>query len=241
MHVFKNSLLLHDCLIKTQLRNMKKLIFLAFIGICISCTSSRIVKPLEKNEKEIGLSLGGPLIHFSDLVIPIPFTSLHYAQGITDDITAFGGLHTTSLISGVIHVDAGIVANLLTEDKYYFGVSASPALHFMTDIWEYNTKLFPTIDINAYRTYNERGNFFYFGVTNWFDLAKYKAHDELNTNKWLFAPQIGHTAIRKKWNINIELKYLAPNISNQKLVVDYIKPFGDKGTIGLYLGFNYRF
>ncbi|MBS4013562.1 MAG: hypothetical protein KGZ97_07350 [Bacteroidetes bacterium] len=220
---------------------MKKLIFLAIIGLCLSCTSSRIVKPLGKNEKEVGLSLGGPLVHFSDLVIPIPFTSLHYAQGVTDDVTAFGGLHTTSLIAGVIQIDAGAVVNVLSEEKYYFGLSTTPSIHFMTDIWEYNSKLFPTIDINAYRTYNARGSFFYFGMTNWFDLAKYQAHGEPNAHKWLFAPHFGHTAIRKKWNINIELKYLAPNVSNQKLVVDYIKPFGDKGTLGLYLGFNYRF
>ncbi|MFW5793362.1 MAG: hypothetical protein ACOCWC_03690 [Bacteroidota bacterium] len=217
-------------------------VFIIILSLALfSCTSSRIVKPLNKNEKEIGLSLGGPLISFSDLVIPIPLTSLHYAHGYNDNLTLYGGLHTTSLLSGVIHTDIGIVQNIFSEDNYYFGTSINPSLHFMIDIWEGNPKLFPSIDFNLYRTYNESGNFFYFGATNWFDLVKYKAHGELNTTKWLISPQIGHTFMRNKWNINLEVKYLLPYISNQDIVVDYVKWTGNYGTIGIYLGFNYRF
>ncbi len=218
-----------------------RFIFIIASFIFFSCTSSRIVKPLNEKEKEIGLSIGGPMIYFSDISIPIPLTSLHYAYGYNNELSLYGGLHTTSLLSGVIHTDFGIVQNIIDEDNFYFGASVNPGLHFMIDTWEGNPKLFPTVDLNVYRTYSDKGNFFYFGATNWFDLVKFRAHDELNTTKWLVSPQLGHTFVRNNWNINLEVKYLVPYISNQDIVVDYVKWTGNYGTIGIYLGFNYRF
>ncbi len=221
---------------------MKIYLPIIFISLLVfSCTSSRVVKPLEDGDKEVGLSLGGPLINFSDVVIPIPLTSVHYARGLSNSFTTYGSLHTTSLISGVIHTEMGVLYNFLDENEYYFGLSASTGFNFMVDIWEWNPKMFPVLDINAYKTYNDKGSFYYFGISNWFDLARYKAHGEINTNKWLFAPHIGHTYVGEKWNINVEIKYLAPHVSNEDIVVDYVKWFGSRGAPGIYLGFNYRF
>jgi hypothetical protein len=64
---------------------------------------------------------------------------------------------------------------------------------------------------------------------------------ELQKNHWMFSPQIGHSFSGKKWNMNIEAKVIAPYLSNEKIVVDYITPFSNKGAFGIYLGYTRKF
>ena len=54
-------------------------------------------------------------------------------------------------------------------------------------------------------------------------------------------PIIGHSLIGKKWNFNLEAKVIAPNLSNEKLLVDFVTPFQTHGAFGLYFGFTRTF
>ena len=60
-------------------------------------------------------------------------------------------------------------------------------------------------------------------------------------NHWIFMPSIGHSIVGKKWNFNIEAKIIAPNLSNEKLVVDYQTPLKNKGALGIYFGCTHKF
>lgn len=205
-----------------------------------SCTPSRVVRPLEKGQKTVSAHLGGPLIGFSGTTIPVPFTTVHYAQGITDKTTAYGSIHTTSLLFGVFQTDIGACQQIYFNDSLRFGISVNPALNLAFDKWEKKFKCWPQLDINAYWEIKSKKSFVYGGIENWFELAKYKAHGVPQKNHWLIAPQIGYTYVRKKWNYAFETKFMAPNIINTPNVVEY-RGIGGKGAIGMYISFTRKF
>ena len=110
---------------------MKLLKLIFFLVFLYSCAPSRFVKPLKKNEKALNLSLGGELIRFGNAVIPVPFTSIVYGQGITDKTTVFGSIHTTSALFGNFQTDVGVVQQLYKNDSLKIGITISPALNFI--------------------------------------------------------------------------------------------------------------
>jgi len=201
---------------------------------------SRIVKPLDKGQKAISANLGGPLIGFSGTTIPVPFTSIMYAQGINEKITTYGSIHTTSLLFGVFQTDLGACYGLYYNDSLRIGLSVTPAANIAYDKWEGNFKLWPQVDVNVYWDINPKKSFIYLGVDNWFELSKLKAHNETQENNWILNTQIGYTHVRKKWNYNIEAKYLVPYLNNQPNVVEY-KGINDKGAVGIYISFTRKF
>ena len=71
---------------------LKSTLIILTLSVFYSCAPSRFVQPLEKDEKAITASLGGPLTQIPGVAtIPIPHTNITYGQGITDKITVFGG------------------------------------------------------------------------------------------------------------------------------------------------------
>ncbi len=231
----------------TQILNkMKTNKLLKLVGIITvillfhSCAPSRIVRPLEKGERQVSANLGGPSMGFAGTVIPMPLTSLSYAHGVSDDVTAFGGVHTTAMLYGVIQTDIGVCYNLYHSDSSKFGLSVNPVANFAYDTYEGNFKFWPEVDLNAYWEFKPKKSFVYLGVSNWFELASKRAHDEPQENRWLYNPHIGYTYVRSKWNYNFETKYLVPNVDTKPNVVDY-KGIGGKGAVGIYFTFTRKF
>lgn len=217
------------------------LVVVLFIG----CAPSRQVRTLEKGETAVSGSFGGPLINLFGITMPIPYTTVAVAHGVRDDITVFGGLHTTSLMFSTIQTDLGMTWRWFAPDtakRYIPGFSSNFVMNSLVDLKEGATDFYPEVDLNAYWEYSsKKKHYIYFGVDNWFDLKYKRAHDVPKTNHWIFNPHIGHTWETTNWNYNLEFKYLAPNQSNQKLVVDYAQWFGKKGAPGLYFSISRRF
>jgi hypothetical protein len=59
---------------------------------------------LGKDEQAVNLSLGGPVISYSDLPIPLPFLTATYGYGLDSTLTGFGSLNITSLFYGNVLV-----------------------------------------------------------------------------------------------------------------------------------------
>jgi hypothetical protein len=213
---------------------------LLFILGAQSCAPSRIIKPLEKGEQSLSTNLGGPLIKFGSAPIPIPLTSVMYARGLDNKTTAFGSLHTTSLLFGVIQTDIGICREIYTSEKLQLGLSVNPVLNFAFDTWEANAKLWPELDLNIHKDLFSKKGFVYLGAANWFEFSSTRAHGETQKTHWLINPHIGFNWAPKKWAYNIEAKYLAPGKNNQPNVVDYIGIQG-KGALGVYFSIAKKF
>ena len=217
----------------TQPKITHFVLFTAMTLLCAYCTPSRIVQPLQKGERQVGAHLGGPLIKFAGAPIPIPFTSLSYAQGVTNKLTAFGGVGLTAAAFGVADIDVGATYGLLVPQGARPGVSVSTDWHFMLDKWAGVFSCYPTLDANAYWTIGKPRNTAYIGLNNWFELRNTRAHGELQTQHWLPNLQAGYIFRHGKWNYTLEAKYLAAGIDNVKLVPDYIGA-GGYGAFGFY-------
>jgi len=223
--------------------NFKLLSRIALCSVALqqlfSCAPTRFYKPLEKGEQALTATFGGPLINVPNVAsMPIPFTSLGYGRGITDDLTVFGSWQTTSSIFGVVHVDFGASHQLWKKEN--MGISAALGSHFLIDIFEWKPSLYPQLSANYYYTYKQNAEKnssadFYVGTENWFDLRARLAHDVPNTNRVLWNMHLGHTFNKNLWSYQLEVKILAPYLNND-VVVDYISPFGNKGGMGFYFG-----
>ncbi|MBI34478.1 MAG: hypothetical protein CMP67_03850 [Flavobacteriales bacterium] len=209
--------------------------------ILFSCAPSRFVNTLPKGETQIGASLGGAMVNLFGLTIPTPYSSVVIGHGIRDDITLYGGLHTTALLFNTFQTDLGVTKRLYHSDSSNFWVpdlSGSFTLNTLFEMKDYAFDVFPQMDLNAVWKYgSKRSNFFYIGASNWFDLSKYKAHEELQTNAIIFNPHIGNTWQKKNWSLTLEYKVLGVMQSNQDIVVDYAKWHGNHSVPGIFVGF----
>ena len=212
----------------------KLFIFLLF-GFLFACAPARFVKPLAKKQHAAILSFGGPLIKYGSGTISMPFLTAGYGYGIDSSLTGFGALNITSALYGNFQLDVGATKRLWKQKNY------RPALTITTvaNVIYRNKdakKLYPQLTVNAFWEYGKRKNFFYSGVDNWFELAAKRQYGITQKNHWIFMPMIGHSFGGQKWNFNLEAKVIAPNLSNEKLVVDYVTPFQAHGAFGLYFG-----
>lgn len=203
------------------------------IVVLNACAPSRYVKPLAKNQKALAFSFGGPLIRFSNAPIPIPFSTLGYAQGITNDLTLFGNLHTTSALFGNAQLDLGATFQpLKKEDRY--GFTVSPALQTAYNVR--NTtgfRIWPSLDLNSYWHPRKKPSYVYAGINTWFKLASRRAHEEPQKRWAIPNLHLGYTHVKTKWQHQVEVKYLGIGIPNLPGVVDYIG-ISHKGSFGIY-------
>ena len=221
----------------------KKILFFSFLVIVSSCSPVRFVKPLQKEEKAVSFNLGGPLIGFAGTTIFIPFTAFTYAQGINDKTTTFGSLHTTSLLFGNIQSDIGVLREIIPYDSItplLPGITVSAIANVIYGTSANIFKLWPEADVNFYWNLNNKRHFVYAGMTNWFEMSAFKSHNEVQQQRWIISPQVGISGNGLKWISQLELKFLAPNISNKDIVVDYRSP-GNTGAIGVYYSITRKF
>ena len=218
------------------------IIILTFTALIYSCAPTRVVKPLKKGEKTVSFHAGGPMIRYSNLNIPVPFTSIMGAWGFTNDLTFFNAIHTTSLLYKTVHTEFGTLINLYDPKCYSYRpwVTLSHVANIVFDTRKFNVKYWPQLDLNAYWHYKQKDSYFYLGVSNWFEFSSHKAHEEKQNEQLYISPYAGHTFVRKKMEYTLEYKLLAPHVSNQLSVVEK-KSFGSKGVNAFYINITRKF
>lgn len=209
-------------------------------GFLFSCAPARFVKPLAKKQHTVALSLGGPLIKYSGATIPIPFLTACYGYGIDSTLTGFAGLNITSALYGNLQMELGATKQVLKQKKYIPAISLTPVVNFIYRN-QNAKKLYPQLTLHAFWEYGKRKNYFYLGADNWFELESQRQYEVKQKNHWIFMPMIGHCYAGKKWNLTVEAKVIAPNLSNEKLVVEYVTPFQTHGVLGVYIGYTRSF
>jgi hypothetical protein len=232
---------------------MKNLFYVGLFALFVSCAPTRFIKPLEYKQHAITGSFGGALTNVPGVaVIPIPHTSLGYGYGLHKNTTVYGSWYTTAAVFGVFQMDAGITQSLWRDSLNRMGITVSPGVNFMVDVFEKNARIWPQLDANYYFDYKkwtketengkqeQKTNSFYFGFTNWFELQSTRAHVVTQKNRLIFSPQVGHIFERNKWNFTLEVKLMAPYASNQYIVVDYVSPLGKRGALGTFFGCTYK-
>ncbi len=218
--------------------NIGKAFYLLLGGIMLSaCSVTRVVEPLPQGAQEVQFSLGGPLIHLFGTTIPTPLTSLSYNYGYKENLTLSGGLNLTSLAFGVIHLDIGATYGLWRDSLStgYAGVSIRPSFYLTTDVYQWQTRFFPQLDLMIYYKLNK--HLLYTGLVNFFELKRTRAHNLTQPKLWFWNPTLGYQYEAKHWRWQVEVRWLAPDVRSDYRVPDYVQPFGKpNGTLGLYIG-----
>lgn len=210
------------------------------ISLFMSCAPARFVEPLDKGDLAIGVSLGGPTIDFGG-PLPLPLSSIEVGYGIDSTLTVHGGWHTTAAAFGNAQIDAGITYQFLEQKKARPSLSISPAFNFIYNFDSGDARIWPIIDVNAFWNYGKRRNYFYAGLNNYIEPMEFKALDQIQTDRWILSPQIGHVFKGKKrpWRITTEFKFIAPYKNNVNAFVPYKSIFGEWGASSIYVGFSY--
>jgi hypothetical protein len=219
---------------------MRYLFLFAFVAALGSCAPSRFVKPLEAKQQAVNLSLGGALIEYSGLTIPMPLVTATYGYGLDSTLTGFASLHLTSALYGNLQTEFGVTKRILQQKGKLPAVSISPVANIIYRN-KNAAKFYPQADVNAYWDFNQHRNYFYVGLSSWFELSGKRAFDEEQPHHWLFSPLVGQTFSRKKWDFTIEAKVIAPNVPDDKMVVDYKTPFSKHGAFGIYFAYTRKF
>jgi hypothetical protein len=209
-----------------------------WLGV-FSCAPSRYVKPLNKGEKNIGFTFGGELIEFGNSTIPLPLTSIAGGYGIDSSLTVFTGLHTTSLYFNNLQLDIGCTKNVYASKNGKTNISVSPVINFITDFDSPTTRLWPQLDINAYRFFGTKNHYAYLGFSNWFELANTRANEQPVSQHWIYNPQMGVVFnLKKNWILTTEIKLLAPNKENTYSFIPWKSMAGNYGATGIFLGIS---
>ena len=236
--------------------NIKLFALLFGALILFSCGPTRFVEPLNPGKKAITASLGGPLINVPGIgTIPIPFTSIGFGYGVNANTTVHGAIFPTAAIFGTYQFEMGLTRSLWQSNSKHMGVTIIPGFNFATDRFEWNSKLWPQLDVNYYWKYkynrqiqddlltnsNKIGAMMYCGMGSWYELASRKVHNVVQSPRVVPIIQIGNDLNWRKWILRTEFKIMAPFSSNKDIVVDYKSLTGDNGAVGLYLGVIKRF
>jgi hypothetical protein len=215
-------------------------ILILLLGYLCSCAPSRFVKPLAAKQKAVSLSLGGPLVAYGNITIPVPFVTAGYGYGFDSTLTGFGAINVTSALYGNIQAELGATKNIFKQQGNLPGLSVTPVLNVISRPGS-GTQLYPQADINLYWDYHRKRNFFYVGLCNWIDPYSSKGSGIKQDHHWLMSPLIGQTFVRRKWNYTVEAKVLAPGLDNSHIALDYKTPLGDNGAFGIYFGITRKF
>lgn len=217
-----------------------KIVLLACIVFVYACSPVKYVKPLEKKQQAVAVSLGGPLISFAGAVIPMPFITANYGYGIDSSLTGFASVNVTSALYGNAQVELGVTKQLLQQKGYIPAFSITPVANIIYRNKDAH-KFYPQLALNAFWEYGKHKNLLYVSLDNWFELSQKRAFGVNQPNHWIWMPTIGHSFTKTKWNFNVEAKIIAPNLSNEKLVVHYQTPLGTHGAMGVYFGCARKF
>lgn len=219
---------------------MRSFWIVTLLFLMYACAPSRYVKPLAKNQRALSFSFGGPLIKFSNAPIPIPFSTLGYAQGLSDNCTMYANLHSTSGLFGNAQFDLGSTFHLFKKEGAY-GFSASPALQSAYSVRnKTGFRLWPTLDLNGYLHLKSKASYVYGGLNGWFELSATRAHDQPQQRHLIPNVHLGYTHVKTKWQHQVEIKYLGIGIPNLPGVVDYIG-LAHKGSFGIYYSLIRKF
>lgn len=233
---------------------MQSLLFLVSGLVFLwSCAPARFVEPLQKGQQVLTGHFGGPIAKVPGIgAIPIPFTSIGYGRGLSNQTTIMGALQTTSLAFGVGQVELGVSQRLWNTDR--MGLSGQLNTNILIDFYTGANRIWPQLDANYYfkygrqwrpeqlelsKVYHRNYNFVYAGISNWFDFYRVESQGRPNEQLWIPSLQFGHQWIRPKWSYQAELKILAPLESNENIVVSYPSLLQNRGALGLYFGIAY--
>lgn len=205
-----------------------------------SCAPQRFVKPLEKDQQAVNASFGGVFFDYNRTTIPMPFLTLAYGYGLNETTTGFGAVNVTSALYGNFQFELGLTKQFVKQKEFQPAISITPVANIIYRNSDAR-KLYPQLALSTYWEYGKHKDLIYLSLDNWFELSGKKANGEPQENHILFMPSLGHSFQRKNHCFSTEFRIVAPNLSNEGLVIDYKTPLNTHGACALFFAYTLKF
>ena len=111
-----------------------------------SCAPTKIVKPLDKGQWQIGGTLGRPQINDGSL----PILGAYAAKGVSENHTVYGGVQISSALLGSAHVEGGQVKLWREQNGLQPALSWSTGAQALMSTRDYAFRIYPETGVNAY-------------------------------------------------------------------------------------------
>ena len=111
-----------------------------------SCAPTKIVKPLDKGQWQLGGTVGRPQINDGSL----PILGVYAAKGVSENGTVYGGVQISSALLGSAHVEGGQVKLWREQNGLKPAISWSAGAQALMSTRDYAFRLYPETGVNAY-------------------------------------------------------------------------------------------
>lgn len=214
------------------------IVSILLISFLVSCSSVRQIRPLDKGESAVTISLGGPITELGDIYSPLPLLSIGYTRGLLSrKLELEMGLHITEGLYGVLMIDGGLNYRPILSSGLRPGIIVSPKVFFTTDFSSSSVRIYPDLNLTSY--WKIRQNFFiYLGLENWFEFSQEREDGNPQDNHWLIVPYLGLNCGNEKLLFQFESRVYTPNLKNTGRPTKNIG-LGDNGILGFFIGLNY--
>lgn len=194
------------------------------------CSATVPIRSLPSRSQEITGSIGGPFIELGSSNIPLPYMSVGYFVGATNDVTLGASVHLIPAVLGDAIVDATALYRIHKQTDLP-EITASLQLGLMSDLRLLrSTRFIPTIGINASQEIGSR-TICFVGFENTIQIA---------SPSYIFSPYLG---ARHKFSdgfaLTLEGKWMAVNVNTAHGVMEGAGSVDDHGDIGIFLGMEF--
>ncbi len=209
--------------------------FIALIIISISfivgCGITQPIRPIDDGSTELIASLGGPIIPFGGVAIPIPYLNVGVMHGYKPNLTLYGNAHITALLFKDVGLDGGFSTRVLPEKGIRPEITLNGRIYFFWDAFRgKTTRVYPAGTLTGSYLIGEH-SLLYFGADNLY---------QYTTSDLFVSPFIGYSfPITDGMEMQIESKWLAMNRDTRHGVFEGSASFNGKGNIGLFFGLQY--
>lgn len=214
-------------------RFMRKSMYFALLGFCMSCSPTKIVVPLQEGQVQIGATLGRPKVNSGS----IPLMGIYAAKGISNTTTAYGAAQLSSALFGTIQLDGGMVKGLRPSSGILPGFSYSYGGNLFVSSRDYATRIYPETGFNVF--WQQGAHIINLSANTWVDPTWFLT--EYNQGQ-ILAPSLGAGyRLRYKW-IELQTEYKIVNPTREIMIPQaYVPSTFGLGGRGLYWGIALNF
>jgi hypothetical protein len=205
-----------------------------WIAVLGGCSASRAVSPLGKGNTAITTSMGGPVVSYAGVPLPVPIGSVGAAHGVSDRTNIYGSFYWTPvLLFGIPGADLGVATELFGPMGARPRLMAGATTHvFFGDTAAGDprggVRVFP--DLSAIGSWpigpHDRST-----VWTGLDLLVQTAAPA----DVFLSPLVGAEVRPGRVGLRAELKWLAATVDNLQGVPDWYG-IGHRGALSLQLG-----
>ena len=207
---------------------------------CGACTTFNNARPLQPGQHAASATLGGPLTNVPGVgPIPLPNLTLEGRHGVVHRLDVNYGLHVLPMVFGVAGGHVGATGLLLDQPDGAWPAGAVPALSvgqrffFFTNLLDGRKErkdAFAMSQTDLTASWELYDQLLYLGATAYLPL-------DAGSRTLRLAPFLG-IELRPgvDWvRIQIEMRWLSPDVDQRFAVVDWIAP-DDKGAVAVNVG-----